>query len=255
MMSRIPDGWVVSPGNDKQAGEAGYRILHQETEIELVYVPGGMFLMGSAKCDPEARDDEKPQHMHDVNAFWIGRTEVTVGQWCKVMGLGRTPARNDQGNNHPVVGVTWDDCEAFCKGLELRLPTEPEWEYAARGGDARKYPWGNEWDSKKCCNRDNQGPGGRTFPVGSFPEGAGWCGALDMAGNVWEWCADWYDGQVYERYAKDDLTPPSISAYRVVRGGSWYDSDPWYFRAAFRYGLFVPSLCYLRRGFRCARGL
>ena len=250
---KIPDGWVVSPENDKAEGEAGYRILHEETGIELLYVPGGTFMMGSADDDLDARADEIPQHEHPVEAFWIGRTGVTVGQWRSVMGS--VPGMfNDQGDNHPVVEVGWGDTQEFCDKAGLRLPTEPEWEYAARGPENPKYSWGDDCDKTKCCNGGNRGPGDRTFPVGSFPEGASWCGALDMSGNVWEWCADCHDPDAYRSYAKGDLAPPSTGLRKVLRGGTWFYVDPRYVRCAFRGGS-APSYRDLNVGFRCARGL
>jgi len=261
---KIPDGWVVSPRNEKAEGEAGYRILHEETGIELVYVPGGTFMMGSADDDPDASSSEKPQHAHPVDAFWIGRTEVTVGQWRSVMGsvpgqYADSPYHakyNDQGDDHPVVMVTWEDCQEFCHKLGLELPTEAQWEYAARGPENRVYPWGNKWDKAKCCNGQDRGPDDRTSPVGSFPQGASWCGALDMAGNVLEWCADWYE-HVYKSYAQGDFTPPSTGAFRVLRGGDWFSSNPRDYRCAYRdhyiSGEIIDRASNV--GFRCARGL
>ena len=247
----VPDGWVVSPENDKAESEAGYRVLHEATGIELVYVPGGTFMMGSADDDPDACDEEKPRHEHPVDAFWIGRTEVTVRQWGSV--TGPVPEGNDQGDDHPVAFVSWDDCQEFCGKLGLALPTEAQWEYAARGPQNRVYPWGDEWDEKECCSSDNQGPGGSTFPVGSFPQGASWCGALDMTGNVSEWCMDWYDEDACKSYATGDLTPPSRGSHRVLRGGSWVSHDSWFFRCPCRY-FGIPSYRGSLVGFRCARG-
>jgi len=260
--AKVPDGWVVSPENEKAEGEAGYRILHEETGIELLYVPGGTFMMGSVDDDPDALRTEKPQHAHAVDAFWIGRTEVTIGQWRSVLGsvpghIGPDDHRyNDQGDDHPVVMVSWDQATEFCGKLGLGLPTEAQWEYAARGPESRVYPWGNEWDETKCCNGRNRGPGGSTFPAGSFPQGASWCGALDMAGNVWEWCAEWY-APVYTSYAQGNFTPPSTGPWRVLRGGDFFWSDPRDFRCAYR-DHYITSEVIDRNstvGFRCARGL
>ena len=246
----VPDGWVVSPENEKAEGEAGYHILHEEGGMELLYVPGGSFMMGSADDTADAEDDEKPQHEHRVEAFWIGRTEVTVEQWRSVMGS--VPEGNDQGDDHPVVNVSWDDCRELCEKTGLRLPGEAEWEYAARGPDARMYPWGDEWDEKKCCNGRNTGPGGTTFPVRSLPQDASWCGVLGMAGNAWEWCADRHDEDAYGRYAMGDLTPPGTGSRRVLRGGAWNFHDPTGFRCACRHHD-DPSGRYAITGFRCAR--
>ena len=125
---QIPEGWVVSPANDKAEGEAGYRVLHQDSGIELVYVPAGKFLMGSEEGEP----DKRPVHEVELSAFWIGLTEVTVKQWR--MAMGSLPDKslnvqvNDQGDDHPVVVVYHQDCCTFCQNLGVRLPTEAEWE-------------------------------------------------------------------------------------------------------------------------------
>ena len=122
-----------------------------------------------------------------------------------------------------------------------RLPSEGEWEKGARGTELGYstsdmiYPWGNEWDKLKFCHDDNKGPDDRTYLVGSFPQGASWCGALDMAGNVWEWCADWY-GEEYYREAPDrNPTGPRSGIVHVLRGGSW--SHVFAHRSADRYYL------------------
>jgi len=198
--------------------------------IALVWVPGGSFMMGSTDEDVayavreldtkrEWLEDEQPAHRVELSGFWMGKTEVTVAQWRSVMGS--APSGNDRGDDHPVVYVSWDDCVEFCEKAGLELPTEAQWEYAARGSDSRRYPWGDDWDEDRLCWSDNQGPGGRTFPVGSFPSGASWCGALDMVGNVWEWCADWYDEDYYADSPPRDPPGPTSGRGRVLRGGSW----------------------------------
>jgi formylglycine-generating enzyme required for sulfatase activity len=148
------------------------------------------------------------------------------------------------------------DAQAYCRWAKLALPSEAEWEKAARGGDGRKWPWGNDWDPGNRCNFADQScpadfivtdnatgktlaqemkeRGGQwdrehddgysfTAPVGSFPKGASPCGALDMAGNVWQWCEDWFDAQAYARYGQGDFSPPPTGTMRVARGGSWQD--------------------------------
>lgn len=248
----VPDGWVVSPGNDKGEGEAGYRIVHEETGIEMVYVPGGTFMMGSADDDPDGSDDQRPQHAHAVDAFWIGRTEITIGQWLSVM-ESAPPSNDDLGDDHPVGGVSWGDVRAFCDKTGVEFPTEAQWEYAARGPEGSVYPWGNTWDASLC--QSQRDPDNRlresAAPVGSFPGGASWCGALDMAGNVWEWCADRYDPDAYKSYATGDLTPPSTGRERVVRGGSVVLPHPYNFRCDGR-GHKDPTFRMGDVGFRCA---
>jgi len=232
--------------------------------IILVWVPGGSFVMGSTDADIQYAideldangdwmDDEQPAHRVELSGFWIGKTEVTVGQWQSVMGS----APGDQaGDDHPVVNVSWEDCVEFCEKAGLELPTEAQWEYAARGPDGRRYPWGDEWEEDRLCWRKNQGPGGRTFPVGtfpvgSFPSGASWCGALDMVGNVSEWCADWYDANYYASSPARDAAGPSGGTRRVVRGGSW-DHYANLCRAAIR-GYYDPAGRSNSVGFRAAR--
>ena len=195
---------------------------------KLVWVPGGRFRMGSN----DGGSNEQPVREVELDGFWIGKTEVTVGQWRSVMGS--VPLGNTYGDSHPVVSVSWSECQQFCTKIGLSLPTEAQWEYAACGPESRRYPWGNEWDKSKCCNSDNTGKDGRTFPVGSLGQDASWCGALDMAGNVWEWCADWYQEDYYKSAPSRNPTGPTSGRYRVLRGGSWLYANPWDFRCACR---------------------
>jgi formylglycine-generating enzyme required for sulfatase activity len=171
--------------------------------------------------------DMKPAHQVELDGFWIGRTEVTIGQWRSVMGS--VPGTsNDQGENHPAVEVSWDDCQSFCRQAGPRLPTQAQWEYAAGGAEGRQYPWGNERDSARCQPWDDRHGHERTAPVGSFPAGASWCGALDMAGNVWDWCQDWYQDRFYESAAAGRRNPECTEAgsrWRVLRGGHWSGND------------------------------
>jgi len=216
-----------------------------------VWVPPGEFMMGSGDGDP----DEKPVHkMRITKGFWLAKHEVTNAQYrafCEATGKA-FPKDSDQGDDHPVVYVSWRDARAYCDHYGLALPTEAQWEYAARGPEGHEYPWGDEWDRKKCCNRDNQGPGGRTFPVGSFSLGASWCGALDMAGNVQEWCSDRYDESYYANSPEPDPMGPVTGFSRVLRGGSWsiYDDDR---RSANRDFNSPDYTNYGGLGFRCAR--
>jgi len=221
---------------------------------EMVYVPAGEFLMGSAENDEDAQSDEKPQFRAYLQAYWIDKCEVTVAQYrrfCRATGR-KMPVAPPWGwrDNDPVVKATWYDALAYAQWAGERLPTEAEWEKAARGTDGRTYPWGSMWDAGKCANRASS-PGG-VKPVGRYPSGASPYGARDMAGNVGEWCEDWYKERAYQRYATGDLTPPASGSAFVLRGGTWFDDDPRSFRCADRYSL--PDYLFGSTGIRCVRG-
>jgi iron(II)-dependent oxidoreductase len=210
--------------------------------LELVRIPAGEFLMGSDLAkDENAGEDEQPQHRVYVSEFYIGKYPVTNEQYAAFINAMKhgAPDHWEQGKipkgreNHPVVNVSWNDTVAFCEWLSressraCRLPTEAEWEKAARGTDGRIYPWGNEWEPTRL-NSWEKGPKGTTT-VGQYsPGGDSPCGAADMAGNVWEWCADWYDEKEYQRRAKTavkDPQGPSQGKFRVLRGGSWGNDE------------------------------
>jgi len=242
----------------------GSRIRWPADGSELVYVPAGRFLMGSADDDPDAqteyRQQEKPQHEVELSAFWIQRTPVTNAQYTRFVAAtgysGSEKWRQFAAGRdlHPVVAVSWEDARTYCQWAGLRLPTEAEREYAARGPEARKYPWGNDWDGTKLCWKENAGTGHpRTLPVGSFPAGASWCGALDLAGNVYEWCADWYRPDYYRHSPARNPSGPEAGSERVMRGGGyWLDRDVC--RSAHRYRM-SPGRQDYSVGFRCALGL
>jgi iron(II)-dependent oxidoreductase len=229
---------------------------------KMVWVPAGEFDMGSTdanvtyvverlSADEAWMANEKPAHrVRITKGFWLGQCLVTNAQYrrfCQESGA-EFPTDSDQGDNHPVVCMTWGDAKAYCKHYGLALPTEAQWEYAARGPEDRTYPWGNDWDPKNCCSADNLGPEGRTFPVGSFPQAASWCGALDMAGNAWQWCADWYHKGYYRHSPTDDPKGPPVGDLRVLKGGSWLTYAV-FCRSADRIGDY-PA-CRKDHGFRC----
>ena len=224
-------------------------------------------MMGSTDADADADGDEKPAHDVTLDAFWMDKFEVTNAQYAQCVNGGDCEPSSYatdtdyNGQAQPVVGVNWQDAYNYCQWAGARLPTEAEWEYAARGPDSLIYPWGNTFDGSRVNFCDaNCSYGGRdasvndgyvrTAPVGSYPEGASWVGALDMAGNVWEWVNDWYSGTYYSSSPYANPPGPDTGTSKVVRGGSWLPS--WYnLRAANRHS-YTPPLSSYAFGFRCA---
>jgi formylglycine-generating enzyme required for sulfatase activity len=241
--------------------------------FELVTISGGTFAMGSN----DGEDDEKPIHWVTVNDFKMSSTEVTNAQYCVFLNaLGVYPGDEDRkrwallkegsdyshitykGNKyvvesgweeHPVVNVSWFGAKAFCDHYGLRLPTEAEWEFAAGGPNHYEYPWGDNWDKYKCCNWENRGTElPPTMEVGSFD--ANGYGLYDMAGNVWEWCSDWYGRDYYSSCPTINPQGSSSSDSKVLRGGSWI-GDSEFMRCANRYYIPPSNLFIHYVGFRC----
>jgi len=222
------------------------------TQESMIEIPAGEFAMGSNDAN-----DQKPIHKVYLDAYYIDKYEVTVGQFrkfCSATGnsMPDQPSWN-QGDNYPVVKVTWEDASSYASWAGKRLPTEAEWEKAARGPEGRKYPWGDSWDANKCNNGEDNSPDGyaNTSPVGSFPQGASPYGVMDMAGNVWEWCADWYDKNYYKKSPSRNPTGPSSGSLRVLRGGAW-DNSQYFCRSVDRHST-IPQCSLSRQGFRCVR--
>ncbi len=245
--------------------EPGLLTLTSPVRLELVRVPLGEFLMGSdPEGDEKARLDEQPQHRLFLPEFSISRYLVTNAQYQVYVtsAKARPPDHWEAGKlpsgleDHPAVLLTWHEAEAFCEwlsgetGKPFRLPSEAEWEKAARGGDGRIFPWGDRFDKRKL-NSEEDGPGAPT-PVGQYsPGGDSPYGAADMAGNVWEWCADWYEEGEYERHsqgADQDLQGPRAGQFRVLRGGSFL-SNAGFVRCAYR-GRDLPGDGFRDIGFR-----
>ena len=208
-------------------------------DLELVRVPAGPFIMGSAEGDSMADSEESPQHTVELSEYYIGKYEVTVEQYrVFVEATGHEGDKDALGGSgdHPVNYVSWDDAVAFCwwaseeTGMEVRLPTEAEWEKAARGTGGDRYPWGNDSPDTGKCNYD--GNVGGTTPVGEYsPQGTSPYGCADMAGNVWEWTSSLYKDYPYK--SGDGREDQDDHGARVFRGGS-FNYDARIVRSAYR---------------------
>lgn len=234
-----------------QALAPGHPQTRSTDDMVMVYVPGGTFQMGSAEGDSVVDSDEFPQHTVTLDDFWIDQTEVTNAQYVLCVADGRCSQSryaddtDFNGDDYPVVGVLWYDAADYCAWAGAQLPTEAQWEYAARGPDGYIYPWGN--DAPTCELAQFSGCPGNTVPVGSLLDGASWCDALDMAGNVWEWTSDWHGD--YPSGAQTNPTGPTEGDDKVLRGGGWF-SGQGDVRASYRrYGTSGFRGSYL--GFRC----
>jgi eukaryotic-like serine/threonine-protein kinase len=199
------------------------------------FIPEGVFPMGAPEDDPDASKDEQPRHEVTMGPYWIDETEVTVDQYKRCVEddaceapYTQTFYNNPDHADHPITLISWDQAQDYCAwiadetGWEAHLPTEAQWEKAAAWNPQtethRRYPWGDTLDDAYLQL------GSGTAPVGSYPNGASAYGALDMAGNVWEWVFNWYDKDAYDRQ-KPSINPtgPESGTYKVLRGGA-YDS-------------------------------
>ncbi len=217
------------------------------------YVPAGEFLMGSLPNDPNSEEDEKPRHTVYLEAFWIDQTEVTNRMYsmCIAAGACTKPVSTEsdlvEKPDHPVRGVTWFQAQKYCQWSDRRLPTEAEWEKAARGPDGRLFPWGDQKPNADLVNFDfvmND-----ILDVGKFPKGASAYQAYDMAGNVWEWVADWYAENYYSEAPYRNPIGPGSGNRRVIRGGAWNTAEQ-AIRSANRFWAFPGRDDFT--GFRCA---
>jgi formylglycine-generating enzyme required for sulfatase activity len=214
--------------------------------VPMVLVPKGCLRMGSVTGD----DDERPVHEVCLEPFWIDKTEVTQRQFREHGGV-KASANAFSGDDRPVESITWFEARDFCALRGGRLPTEEEWEYAARGPNSLDYPWGDELvDAKAVFARSDESG---TADVGSLPAGASWVGALDMSGNVWEWTATEYLDYAEDGYVEDgEPASSSTVVQRVLRGGSWVNTFTGYLRTSLRFW-YMADHPDVDSGFRCVR--
>jgi len=277
------------PGFLRREKDRTFIRLDQAQEMEFVRIPAGEFWMGSdPQKDKLADSDEQPRHRVTLPEYWLARAPVTnaqfaafvqvaghrttaeelgsgrcwdgkQGKWVEVKGANWQHPRGPdshitQKSDHPVVQVSWADAVAYCEwlsqltGQKVGLPTEAEWEKAARGADERLYPWGSQAPDASRCNFDlnvqDTTSVGQYSPLGDSP-----FGCVDMAGNVWEWCTDWFDSKYYANSPAASPPGPAKGQYRVARGGSWYNGSG-FVRAAYR-NRNDPDDRNNNRGFRC----
>jgi len=223
-------------------------------ESLMVTIPAGEFIMGN----DQGREEERPAHTIFVDTFEMDLFEVTNEDFARFVeetgyvteaekaADGATWRTRGEGKErHPVIEVSWNDAVAYCQWLGKRLPTEAEWEKAARGTEGLIYPWGNEWDPSKANTKDSGLRG--TTVIGSFAEGVSPHGLFDMAGNVWEWTADWYEAYPGSSFQSEYFG----QKYKVIRGGGWFaESDR--VRTTYRSCTSVEATND-NLGFRCAR--
>jgi formylglycine-generating enzyme required for sulfatase activity len=221
---------------------------------EMIDIPAGNFMMGCNEAvDKECKPDERPGHTVMLSAFAIDKTEVTQEAYAGCVLAGQCTRPSCEWNcstaGMPAGCLARDQAEAYCRFRGARLPTEAEWEKAARGTDGRKFPWGNQ--AATCALVNMEGCGGAAQPVGSHPDGASAYGLMDMGGNMVEIIADWYDEDYYATAPATDPKGPASGARFVGRGGGWKSAATWH-RASIRdvYDLTDAGTSF---GFRCAR--
>jgi formylglycine-generating enzyme required for sulfatase activity len=265
------------------------------TPAGMVHIPEGDFFMGCNRAvDNACSGQETPGHRLWLDAYSIDVNEVTVADYATCVKAGAcsdhhlngfepegAPYQDSRGfpvpgaaptvpdwptcnwgkagrEDHPINCVSWNHANTYCAWAGKRLPTEAEWEKAARGTDGRKYPWGNEdatcdftvthdYGHAKGCDKKS------SWPVGSHPRGASPYGAMDMAGNVWEWVSDWYDPEYLHHQPAKNPQGPSTGTMKAGKGGCWGSGNPWNLRPSSRMGYRPEYRSNHRLGFRCAR--
>lgn len=262
-----PDDASAEKTIDLKEGPKPEEMTNPRDGAVMRYIPAGSCVIGSP--DGEGDDDEHPRHTVQLGAYYIYTKEVTNGQFSNFIASAGYNAEGEWEysakpgmESHPVLNVTWDDARAYCTWAGGQLPTEAQWEKAARGGKGFRYPWGDEWKDDLCNWR--QGPlrplmanivdSRGTLPGGSFPEGKSPFGIMDMAGNVAEWCSDYYDEHSYSTSPQTDPRGPDGGEDRVIRGGSWAAADYDMMRCADRVRL-SPNMRLNTLGFRVVKPL
>lgn len=256
----ILDKYFIHPGMPEEVSKIkakakkvyknpqGYWEAEFDYDIVMIYIPEGEFLMGNNK-----KRSERPVHKVLLNGYWIGKYELTRGQWQAVWS-GKSSS-SQGGSKYPVAQVSWYDAQRFIDklnskiGLFFRLPTEAEWEKAARGTDQRLYPWGNH-EPSSCRLANYYSCREQTSLVGSHPSGVSPYGAYDMAGNVWEWCSDRYSSSYYKISPGNNPTGPAKGSKRILRGGGWCSKASYLSCSCRDYN--DPSSRFVDLGFRLA---
>ncbi len=225
--------------------------------MTLIYIPAGEFLMGSTKFDRDLETNEVPQRAVALDAYWISQTQVTNAMFARCAAAGACQYSASSETNpryqdpayadHPVVYVSWQAAQAYCAWSGGRLPTEAEWEKAARGAGGQKYAWGDSSPASDTVNAGNAA--GDTTPVGAYPQGASPYGVLDMGGNVREWVWDWYDPYYYQYAAGSNPAGPAAGEKKVLKGASY--SDAYRFARPANRLAHDPASPGVNRGFRC----
>lgn len=265
----LPD-WIVETPQD--TFPIYLPLVYQSTWIdEMIEVPAGEFWMGCDSLHNAGEDcegDDLPLHLVYLDTYWIDQHEVTNAQYanCVIAGACHPPdnscssSREIYYNNpdyadYPVLWVSWFDASDYCEWLGKRLPTEAEWEKAARGVEPRAFPWGDTYPECTLANYwDEDGSGdfcvGDTSRVESYPDGVSAYGVFDLGGNVWEWVSDWYAADTYSQSPPTNPTGPETGIYKIARGGSWFCRWGELLTAKRHY--YYPAISYDTIGFRCA---
>ena len=241
--------------SEPEAGSIRKVKINNKMEMEFVYIPSGNFFMGAGKDDVEAKEDEKPQRQVLLSGYWMGKYPVTFQQYSHFCKETKKPIPASENlpiqESCPIANINWFEAIEFCKWIsqisneEIQLPSEAQWEKAARGTDGRKYPWGETKSINQTLLKNKN-----YYPVGKFDENQSPYGCYDMVGNVWEWVNDWYDEKYYSRKNNtSNPVGPNIGISKVLKGGSW-DYLGKNTRCSYR-GKNYPKVNYHLNGFRC----